>query len=644
VPGSALHAEPGSAPRTVRAVEWAAGAVAAVAVLGPALGSGSLLNLDLVVTRHVRLPSAAWGLGPDLPRRVPYGVPLAWIGSVLGGEVTGKLLLGACIAIGLVGVGRLAAGAGVVARLGAGMVYALSPWLLTRVAVGHLAIVLAAAMLPWALPRLLRPDDSPARTVVWGAALGLCGPYGGLVAGAAIAVGVVADRGRGAGRTVLLFVAGQLPWIVPSGILVGEAGAFAGPEHFRTDAGPLTGTFRIAAGHGFWLPPNQVGGRGGPGVVVLGAVLLGLAAMGHSRLPAWRDRALSLGLIGLLLSIASAVPGLRGLVDAGASTVAGAPLREGQRAALLLLVWMAPAASLGAVRVLGSPGRVAAAGVALALAAPGLWGAEGALDPVRFPAAWHEADRAIEREPGPVLAVPWHEYLDVSFAGGRRVLNPMPDFFGGDVLSSTDPELGPPRHEGADPREGYVDAVVADARAGRHMAARLVDVGVRWIVVAHEADWQELTGIRGDPGLELVVAGAELDAYRVRAWPGPVVDAAGGSVPNAHPLAPLLRLDRATARGGVTWYRAGGQGWLRGFSRARTLPTGALALPGTARIVWHWPTLLVLLADATTLGVVLVGWRRSARPVDATADVHALEHRAPEDDDGDPTDDEGPSR
>ena len=584
--------------------EWLLGAAAGVVVLGPAFRPGALLNLDLVVTSTSRVPPAVWGLGPDLPRRVPYGVPLAWLAQVFGGEITGKAVLAAAIAVAFVGATRLAGNAPRTASIGAGMLYALSPWLLTRIAVGHIGIVLTAALLPWALPTLLRPGDDTSRTILWCAGFGMCGTYGGVIAATCLVVGLAADKGRRAGRTVLIVVVTQLPWVIPALAIVGAAGPFAGPEHFRTTARGVTAPLQLAAGHGFWLSPNQSGGRGGAGVALLGALALGLAAFGHSRLPAWRGRALTVAIIGGAIALASATPGIDGIADAVGASTAGAPLREGQRAAVLALVWLAPAATLGAIRLVGTAGRPAGGLLALALAAPGLWGAQGALVPVRFPSSWPHARAAISKEPGTVLALPWHEYFDVSFAGGRRVLNPMPDYFGGDVIASSDPELGPPRHEGGDPRESIVDEVVAAIRRGEQPARALAAVGIRWIVVAHESDWRDLIGIAADQGLEQVVHDDALDLYRVRSWTGEIIDATGAVQRVRHRVGPLVQLASSASAGTLTWHRAGGRGWMRGTGAAHTTIEGGLSVPAGGRWLWYWPAAAVLIGDLCAAGLV----------------------------------------
>src|SRR4051812_20522636 len=117
---------------------WLAGIVVAVVVLGPGLGPGSLLNLDLVLTPVIPVPRGVWALGPELSRRVPLGVLLGWASVVVSGPVAGKLLLLASLSAAFAGTYRLAEGTGTAARLGAGLLYAAGPFTLTRIAVGHL--------------------------------------------------------------------------------------------------------------------------------------------------------------------------------------------------------------------------------------------------------------------------------------------------------------------------------------------------------------------------------------------------------------------------------------------------------------------------------------------------------------------------
>jgi hypothetical protein len=606
-----------------RAAPWVAGVVLALLVLGPGLAPGSLLNLDLVFTPTIPVPRGVWALGPELSRRVPLGVALAWASSLFSGPFAGKLLLGGALTIAFAGAWRLLPDANLPARLGAGLLYAGSPFTLTRVAVGHWSVLAAVAVLPWALPVLLRPGDAIRRTWLWSVALGATGVTGGLFGLVLIACGLVADRGRRSAAVVAVFLVAQLPWLIPGIFTVGSAGPLSNPRHYATDVPVPLGILRLFAGGGFWRAPSQVGATGAGGAL-LGAALLALALLGARHLPPqWRARAAGAAVVGVVLALASGLPGVRSLFADLTSTTFGGALRDSQRLFGLFLVWMAPAAAVGATRLASQAGpalqptiEVLPAVAGVVLAAPGLLGAGGALEPATFPSGWAQARTQVAGAQGPVLALPWHEYLNLDFADHRRVLNPVPDYFGGDVLASSNPEFAdsPGAREQGDPREKHVPPLLDHLdRASDSFSA----LGVRWVVVLHEVDWRDYAAINQDPGMERTLATPALDLYRVRGWNGPVVDDHGRHLRVDTIVQPWSNVSPS---GPATWTRPGLSGWLRGTSSTRSTASGLLRLPAGRGPVWYWPSALAIGADVVVLGgvawAVLQGRRRETAEVD----------------------------
>ena len=243
------------------------------------------------------------------------------------------------------------------------------------------------------------------------------------------------------------------------------------------------------------------------------------------------------------------------------------------------------------------------------LAAPALWGVAGALEPATFPAGWAQARAQVHRAPGPVLALPWHEYLNLHFADDRRVLNPVPDYFGGDVIFSSDPEFGdrPSRREQGDPREPHVTAVLDHMQEA---STRLEALGIRWVVLLHEVDWKHYRAIADDPGMQQTLATPALDLYRVRGWRGPVADNGGRVVRARTVVAPWSWV---APSGKATWTRPGAVGWLRGTAGATTTANGLLRLPAGHGPVWYWPAALAVGADVLVLGGVAVVAMRGRR-------------------------------
>jgi hypothetical protein len=580
--------------------------------LGPLFRGGALLGLDVAVLPTMKIPAGVWGLGPELPRRGLWLVPAAWLGQLVGGTRAIALLLAVALTCGFVGAARLSAEAPKICRLGSGALYAFSPFVMTRIGVGHLSLVMAMGVLPFALDALLHPGDDLGRTFRWSTALALTGVFGGVLAGVALAVGLVVSGGRRL-RAAAAGLAGQCLWLVPLLIVAAQsdAGHPADSSAFAADVGGVLGLPRLLAGDGFWARPEQVGLRNALVVASIGLVLLALALLGQRDLPQRMQR--PLGVLATTSFVLIAAPVLPG-VDAVMSRVTAwgpfALVRESQRLLPLMLAWLAPAVALGAARAArtASPavGRaLLAAPLALGvvLAGAGLWGAGGRLIRVDLPIEWSTARSAVERQPGTVLALPWHQHVSLAVAGGRRVLNPLPELLPGDVLATTDLELG----ASTEPYDDRQTAVVRLLDSGRPLSEGVNELGIRWIAVLPGLDTALDASLASDPGLELSVEGPALRLYQVRSWTGFVVDASGRPVSFDPVVAPVARV---APSGPAVWHRSGGWGWLRGSSAASETANGELALPAGRGMVWYWPALLVLATCVATGGGCVFSYRR----------------------------------
>jgi len=332
-------------------------------------------------------------------------------------------------------------------------------------------------------------------------------------------------------------------------------------------------------------------------------------------------------------------------------TPVGAPFRETQRLLPLYLLWMAPAAALGARRLgeqwaahasrwsAGAARIVPAVPLALGLVllGPGLWGAGGQLRPVSYPTEWAQARAAVRAAPGSVVALPWHQYFTFNVADNRLVLNTVPLYFGGDVIISSDPKVGSASdgsaatQERGDRREAAVAALLDDAKVkgpvddpcgirgakvepGRPISDDLARLGVRYVVMMKDVDWLcYLPALSFDPGLESVVSGPNLELYRVKAWAGDVVADDGRAVAADAVVSPWWQVDPS---GSARMAVPGGSGWLRGLTPVGVSADGILDLPAGSGPVWYWPSLVTLLADLVWLGGLAwaaLGVRRERR-------------------------------
>jgi hypothetical protein len=631
----------------------------AVVVLGPALAPGSVFAFDLTLPPDLPVPRGVWGLGPELPRRVPLLAIPAWLTPIAPSWLTGKAIMVAAITLAFVGAFRLVRDRSTVAAIGCGALFALSPFLLTRLAAGHLPIVVAMALLPWCYRRLLRPaDDLPATLLACGALAGT-GNYGGLLALAIVGAGLVNQRGRRAGWVLGSYAIAQLPWLVPALFVLNEGGELNDAHAFATTASGPVGWASVLGGGGFWNTDLQIGWS--PVVMaILGIGLLALAVLGHRDLPdAWRRPAVVLAGLGVVVTLASAFDSDANPFFVLTRNPIGANLRDSQRLLPLFVIWMAPAAALGARRLARSlprasssssggtgspaPGRLLSEAIALSpamvavgLALPGLLGVGGHLQTTAIPFDWQQVRAQVTAAPGTVVSLPWHEYATFDpgpgAAGSQTIFDPWPSYLGGDVIICSDPErqtaCGSAESIGerADEREAAITPLVADARAGKPIGDEMARLGVRWVVLAHVADWRGLQSLVADPGLHREVVGPNVDLYRVRSWPGEVVDDNGHPVGIDRRVEPWAQVDPS---GPAEWNHAASSGWRRGTEAVAETADGRLQLPAGDGPVWYWPALVVLVADVVWLaamGAGVVSTRRRRRRPEARPPRPARRH------------------
>jgi hypothetical protein len=592
---------------------WVLGVVAACLVFGPGLRSGDILNLDFVTAPRLRLPDWRWGVGPGVPHRVPLYVPVAWASHVISGATVIKLLYIAVLAALFVGVWRLAASGDRRIDAGIALVVAWSPFTLTRVAVGHLNVLWAMAALAWTAPLLLRPDAAGDRRL---RRLSGLTAVGGLIPGSWLlavgAAGVLAGprhERRARARRWLGLVPIQLLWIAPSAMFALTGPRLVGARSFRPSIGVLA-PLELFAGQGFWRAPNQV--LTPPWGLLCAAFLAVVAVLGF----ATARQALGLPWLvavgaAVVVPVVAVVPPFSFVVRSLSTVAFGAPLREAQRWWGLALVLLTPALASGVVHLRRRVQSVSLVTVSPAIAAfllagNGLWGVGGALSAVRYPAGWAKVSAAISANPGTTLVLPWHQYLDVSFAEGRRVLHPLSDYLPGDLVWSADPELGVAQEQ-IDPRgEPAVKALDRPESAGAALAA----LGIRYVAVAAFGEVDGRTSaLSSADGVSVVYQDSDITLLRVEAtatrsvrwWIGPI-----GSVPDGD--APIAV--------------AGGVGWMLGGS---SLPSDPVVLSPRSggRVLWFWPGVAVVVADIVGLGWWITSLRRRPQPQARAEPTHS---------------------
>ena len=540
---------------------WAA--FLTLVVAGPWLAPGYLFGTDWPGPRKIPWPV-------DIISDAPLLAILAVASSVIGGEVTGKvLIIGLLFAAALLAY-RSVPARGFVPRAVAATVYLVNPFVYGRLHYGQLYLLAGYAVLPWVASRLRQLLIEPrASTAILAAiSLTLLGVLSihllmasAVLATALLVAHLVSARERFAYLKLLIpqlllaaivALGASAYWIIPllsgrgyegtrlAGIGTGDIYAFAAiPDR---NLGLLPNLLGL---YGFWAEATgrftsmKLFAPVWPVVLGLLLIMCGIGAFTAvrgrgQRLAPWVGGLLTAAVLALILEMGISHPMTAPVVqwlNSHVSVYRG--MRDaGKWAALLALVY-SQLAGLGAVAILdwirkrASRGfrtewvASATAGVLLALPlyyGNGLlYGSHSEIKPSHYPPGWYAADSVLRSDanPGRTLFLPWHEYMSYSFIQNQNstVASPAPTFFSEPILASINPEvpgLSPP----GSTDEVAVTALVQEGSKGR-WAEVLRSLNVKYILMAKEVDWQSYSYLDTQPGLTQVGDFGQIVLFRV---------------------------------------------------------------------------------------------------------------------------------
>jgi hypothetical protein len=512
------------------------GVVLATLVCYPFAG-GRLLLLDFVSGPHQPLlPATAFGLDGGLTASLPLTIGFGLLDRLLGqaGSVVPAAVF---FPLATTGAARIVSSATLPARLGAGLFYAVNPFVFDRLYAGQLGVLLGYALLPFAVTALLDAAAEPhrtARAACWAGATVMMSPHFAWIlvpVTAAIAL-TRPHRLRASLRlgAAALGVAVMSSYLLVPPLLVGAgpAGAPAQLAAYRTQGDPRVGLFVNVAGlYGFFRPgpvePKNLF-SGWPAVLAALLVVVGIGYVAVLRDAAHRRdgmAVLAAGIAGYFLALGSQGPTGR-LFDFAYAHIPGfVIMREPDKFAVLVALAYAYGFGQGiAWLTTRSRGKLAwAAPAALAIALPLaytpnlLGGLGGQVKGSQVPASWSAAARLAGRDT--VLFLPWQEYFQTPFTGGRVISNPAPAYFDGTVITSQNPGSGY-AFAAEDTEQVFLDKLLGPPVDARRTRVALAGLGVRFIALAKVTGWRDYASVGLEPGIRLVYSSPSLDLYSVR--------------------------------------------------------------------------------------------------------------------------------
>jgi len=564
--------------------EWLAAGYFVLLSLGvfyPVLGRGYVLSLDMVFGPHVGYVGyLVHTKGPLYYGRLPFLALLDAASLGVPQWVLQKLLLVALLVVAGLAAYRASSRLSTPARLFAGTLYAVNPFVYVRLLAGHWYFLFGYAVLPLAVVAFddyLRGRSRLARSVGWATVVSVFDPHAAFLLGLACAgLALVSSRKRTVARRLAAFGGGYAAvnayWLLPA-----VADAMSGQSHLSTISGVDLATFTaqgtvagnvplsLAMLYGFW--------RGGyaypfdqfplPVVVGLFGVVLFLAVYGwysHRDEPLANGLALT-ALVGLVLGMGVSYPYTAPVFRLLAAHVpAFAGMRDSQKFVALLALAYALLGARGVDRLasarwpsgIGLTSRlvaldtrrlVALALVVLLLLVPFLYtptlfaGGGGQLRSVSYPDGWRAANAYLTADGDAfrVLFLPWHQYLRFSWTG-RTVADPADIYFQKPVLRSRTVDVGGVESQATDPAHRRVRRLLAEGGNATDPGARLAALGVKYVVLAKVADHRRYAFVRTWPNTTVVLENQDVVVFENQAFDRAPSPAAW---PRDSPLVPL---------------------------------------------------------------------------------------------------------
>ena len=534
----------------------------ALLVLGPLLAPGYLLLLDAPAG-----PNGSWQSLVPLPSD-GLVTSSAGAGNVMRliaeihSQLPSKLVIALTVAVGGIGLFRWLRhkiGIGFWPALVAGTFFSVNPFVYERMVSGQILLTASYAALPWALASFARVVRTGAvgdalRALAWVALIGFIDIHGGAMALVLLVAGILFSPAALSFKFVLAalvaggFVVLNLYWIAPS-LLAAEGGRLGSGDYLAYAPRPRSAAIfpYVFMLHGFWRLEFTTPLQASKVLYLLAFLPLAGAAFAgalHATTsPTWRRAAGALlvtclvaGILGMGRSFPVTEPVARFMFE----RVPGYGIfREPQKWVALLALGYAVFAGVGLELIAGRLDKlrtgarnVLCIGVVLPLVATRLmlWGFGGAVENSQFPPDWERVDEITAGQPGSILALPWNLYQPISFAGERTIANPMPHYFSSDVVMSKEARLFvADETRPSDPRDAYIQDIMNRRRNVADLGNLVAPLGIRYIALAHVADWSTYGFLERQEDLDLLFEGEDMTLYENSAWVGDIYGMSAGT-------------------------------------------------------------------------------------------------------------------
>ncbi|HYG83857.1 MAG TPA: hypothetical protein VD907_03195 [Verrucomicrobiae bacterium] len=512
----------------------------ALVILLPLLSPGFIFALDMVFGPHIELPS-------DVRSSYLFYGALHILNMAIPADALQKILLLAIFLLAGIGAFRLAQTFALQNQPSwsfyiAGVLYAVNPFVYSRFMVGQFSVLLGYALLPLSLVLLWKFLQRPNLK------------NGGILVLTLLVLSIVSIHMAGIFilpatvlfalnlyrirqslpkvRTLLIrtsvviisVLIGSLYWLIPAVAGSGHVAIITSftPNDllaFATYGGGLGIIGNILTLQGFWAEGMNLYLKTQDLYSWWWLPLVGLwvvAILGfHALFKAQKDAAVSL-LILLVLTVGLA---------AGAASFFTLGYREPQKFAAVVAIVLSLLTGYGSYAIVRLVNNLHAQAFGSLLCLPLLFvlplataplvfgGLHGQFQPRDYPQDWHMIRERLHKEPSAkVVFLPWHMYMEFSFAG-KVIMNPAPAFFRNPVIISNDPEFRGAHAGHTTNDQRRIESLLHNPKR-EDFTKELNLLSVKYVLLAKEFDYKKYAFI-DDLGLIKIADTENLILYKV---------------------------------------------------------------------------------------------------------------------------------
>ena len=527
-------------------------ALLSLAILGPLLRSGYILTLDTTFAPKMDFTVSLYGLSDTLLMSAPLRLLLHGVSEIIPAWLLQKAIFSLIFFLAGLGAYRLFSPKGVGSYF-AGLLYAVNPFTYTRFLAGHWNLVLAYALIPFAIKVFVNLLEKGGKKNIIKVALlstfvGIASIHGLVLLFLAFfiifLVKLVKERkrskkiismGKSIGISASTFLALNFYWLVP---VLSNTGTVLN-QISRTDLlffapKPISGfgvAFDTASMYGFWREGYVHAKDMLPFWWVFFIFILFLAVYGFIN---WvftspvlsypsqvngeetfmerRWVVVSFGIIGavsLTLAMGVATKFARPPFEwAWEHVLILRGFRDSQKFVTLLCLAYSFLGGLGGNEFVKGlrqqrkrlPRIGMTALIAIALLTPVIYtftmfGFYKQLEVTDYPQEWYEVNDYLNQDTDAfnVLFLPWHLYMDFSWLpnSDKRLANPAQLFFDKSVIAGDNIEVPGIYSQSINPVSKYVEFLLTNRNDVNNLGELLAPLNIKYIILVNEADYAD---------------------------------------------------------------------------------------------------------------------------------------------------------